>query len=138
MDLHIITIFLKGRERRIFAYRGEGKLMMNTETGVVCFEEKGRNHHPNDEVKVAQLCLPLCNPMGYSPWNSPGQNPGVGSLSLLQGVFPTQGLNPGLLHCKAGCRAFPCRVFSSAFFGGLDGHPSPAFGSPLNHHSFFS
>ena len=36
----------------------------------------------------------------YSPWNSPGQNTGVGSLSLLQGVFPTQGLNPGLLHCK--------------------------------------
>ena len=35
----------------------------------------------------------------YSPWNSPGQNTGVGSLSLLQGVFPTQGLNPGLLHC---------------------------------------
>ena len=34
----------------------------------------------------------------YSPWNSPGQNTGVGSLSLLQGIFPTQGLNPGLLH----------------------------------------
>ena len=33
----------------------------------------------------------------YSPWNSPGQNTGVGSLSLLQGIFPTQGLNPGLL-----------------------------------------
>ena len=31
----------------------------------------------------------------YSPWNSPGQNPRVGSLSLLQGIFPTQGLNPG-------------------------------------------
>ena len=31
----------------------------------------------------------------YSPWNSPGQNTGVGSLSLLQGIFPTQGLNPG-------------------------------------------
>ena len=31
--------------------------------------------------------------------NSPGQNTGVGSLSLLQGIFPTQGLNPGLLHC---------------------------------------
>ena len=29
-----------------------------------------------------------------------GQNAGVGSLSLLQGIFPTQGLNPGLLHCK--------------------------------------
>ena len=33
----------------------------------------------------------------YSPWNSPGQNTGVGSLSLLQRIFPTQGLNPGLL-----------------------------------------
>ena len=30
----------------------------------------------------------------YSPWHSPGQNTGVGSLSLLQGIFPTQGLNP--------------------------------------------
>ena len=36
----------------------------------------------------------------YHPWNSPGQNTGVGSLSLLQGIFPTQGLNPGLPHCR--------------------------------------
>ena len=36
----------------------------------------------------------------YSPLNSPGQNTGVGSLSLLQGIFPTQGSNPGLLHCR--------------------------------------
>ena len=35
-----------------------------------------------------------------SPWNSPGQNTGVGSLSLLQGIFPTQGLNAGLPHCR--------------------------------------
>ena len=35
-----------------------------------------------------------------SPWNSPGQNSRVGSLSLLQGIFPTQGLNLGLLHCR--------------------------------------
>ena len=35
----------------------------------------------------------------YSPWNSPGKNTGVGSLSLLQGIFPSQGSNPGLLHC---------------------------------------
>ena len=33
---------------------------------------------------------------GYSP----GQNAGVGSLSLFQGIFPTQGLNSGLLHCR--------------------------------------
>ena len=36
----------------------------------------------------------------YSPWNSPGQNIAVGSLSLLQGIFPTQGSNPGLPHCR--------------------------------------
>ena len=36
----------------------------------------------------------------YSPWNSPGQNTGVGSHSFLQGIFPTQGSNPGLLHCR--------------------------------------
>ena len=38
----------------------------------------------------------------YSPWNSPGQNTRVGSRSHLQGIFPTQGLNPGLPHCRLG------------------------------------
>ena len=41
-----------------------------------------------------------CIPMEFSPWNSPGQNTGVGSRPLLQGFFPTQGSNPGLLHCR--------------------------------------
>ena len=36
----------------------------------------------------------------YSPWNSPGQNTGVGRLYLLQGIYPAQGLNPGLPHCR--------------------------------------
>ena len=55
---------------------------------------------PWSEVKVAQSC-PTLWPHGlYSPWNSPGQNTRVGSLSLLQGIFPTQGSNPGLLHCR--------------------------------------
>ena len=37
----------------------------------------------------------------FSPWYSPGQNTtGVGRLSLLQGIFPTQGSNPGLLPCR--------------------------------------
>ena len=36
----------------------------------------------------------------YCLWNSPGQNTGVGSCSLLKGIFPTQGSNPGLLHCR--------------------------------------
>ena len=36
----------------------------------------------------------------FSPWNSPGKNTGIGSLSFLQGNFPTQGSNPGLPHCR--------------------------------------
>ena len=47
------------------------------------------------KVKVTQSCPTLCNPMDYT-----GQNTGVGSLSLLQGIFPTLGLNPGLPHCR--------------------------------------
>ena len=36
----------------------------------------------------------------HRSWNSPGQNTGVGSLSILQGIFPLQGLKPGLPHCR--------------------------------------
>ena len=36
----------------------------------------------------------------YSPWDTLGQNTGVGSLSLLQGIFPTLGSNWGLPHCR--------------------------------------
>ena len=41
-----------------------------------------------------------CSVVFDSLANSPGQNTGMGSLSLLQGIFPTQGLNPGLPHCR--------------------------------------
>ena len=51
------------------------------------------------KMKVAQSCPALCDPMDYTV-NSPGQNTGVGSCSLLQRIFPTQGLNPGLPHCS--------------------------------------
>ena len=48
------------------------------------------------KVKAAWLRSTL----GLCPWNSPGQNTGVGSLSLLHGIFPTQGLNTGIPHCR--------------------------------------
>ena len=52
-------------------------------------------------MKIAQLCLTLCNPMNYTVHGiPPGQNTGVGSLFLLQGVFPIQESNPGLSHCR--------------------------------------
>ena len=55
---------------------------------------------------VAQSCLTLCDPVDYSPpgssvhGDSPGKNTGVGCHFLLQGIFPTQGSNLHLLHCR--------------------------------------
>ena len=55
---------------------------------------------------VTQLCQTLCDSMDCSlPGSSvhgdyPGKNTGVGCLALLQGIFPTQGLNPALPHCR--------------------------------------
>ena len=52
----------------------------------------------------AQECLTLCDCMDYSPPGSSvhgvGKNIGVGCHFLFQRIFPTQGLNPGFLHCK--------------------------------------
>ena len=54
---------------------------------------------------VAQSCPILCNPTDCSlpgsslQGDSPGKNTGVGCQAFLQGIFPTQGSNPGLLHC---------------------------------------
>ena len=56
---------------------------------------------------VTQSSLTLCDPMDCSlprssvHGDSPGKNPGVGCHALLQGIFPTQGSNPGLPHCRS-------------------------------------
>ena len=58
------------------------------------------------KVLVAQSCLTLWDPTDCSftrflcPWDSPGKNTGVDSHFLLHGIFLTQGLNLGLLHCR--------------------------------------
>ena len=55
---------------------------------------------------VTQSCSTLCYPMDCSlpgssaHGDSPGNNTGVGCHAFLQRIFPTQGLNPGLLHCR--------------------------------------
>ena len=62
------------------------------ENDLTCFESESESH------SVVSNSL---QPHGlYSPWNSPGQNTGVGSLLLLQGIFPTQGTNLGLPPCR--------------------------------------
>ena len=55
---------------------------------------------------AVKSCQTLCDLMDYSlpaslcPWDSPGKNIGVGCHFLLQGIFPTQESNLGLLHCR--------------------------------------
>ena len=55
-------------------------------------------------TKSLQSCPTLCDPMDYNPASVhrilQAKNTGVGCHALLQGIFPTQGSNPGLLHCK--------------------------------------
>ena len=77
---------------------------------LLCFILKRRYHTYISHIQylclVTQSCLTLCSPMDCSPpgfsvlWGSPGKNTGVGCHSLLQEIFPTQGLNPGLLYCR--------------------------------------
>ena len=57
-------------------------------------------HCTGRKVKVAPSCDSLRSHGLSSPWNSPGQNTGVCSCSLLQGIFPNQGSNPGLQHFR--------------------------------------
>ena len=52
-------------------------------------------------VRLFVIPCTLCEPTRLlCPWDSPGKNTRVGSLSLLQGIFPIQELNRGLLHCR--------------------------------------
>ena len=63
----------------------------------------GAASHTCMHAKSLQSCSTLCNAMAeptslLCPWDSPGKNTGVGYHALLQGIFPTQELNPHLLH----------------------------------------
>ena len=58
------------------------------------------NHTLKKWSQSCSVLSTLCDPIDYSPWNSLGQNTGEGSISLLQEIFPNQGSNPGLLHCR--------------------------------------
>ena len=67
------------------------------------------SHSPcNQTVNTSSLCHSLPPHGLYSPWNSPGRNTGVGNLSLLQGIFPTQGSNPGPPHCRRMAQMVKC------------------------------
>ena len=61
-------------------------------------------------VLVTQSCPTLCDPTDYSPPGSSVHGILQASChSLLQGIFPTQGLNPGLLHCRQILHCLSCQ-----------------------------
>ena len=64
-------------------------------------ENRKREDKKESESEICSVFSDSLRPHGlHSPQNSPGQNTGVGSCSLLQGIFSTQGSNPGLPHCR--------------------------------------
>ena len=70
----------------------EVKYACHKKTNIVIYDSFYMNRQWSSSCKWKQLsCVRLF---------SPGQNTGVGSHSLLQGIFPIQGLNTGLLHCR--------------------------------------
>ena len=77
-------------------------------------------------------CVLLCDPMDCSllgssvHGDSPGKNTGVGCHTLLQGIFPTQGSNPGLLHC----RQILYRLSHQGRWRILEWLPCPPLGDP--------
>ena len=64
-------------------------------------EPTGKPHNVVLKSESLSVVSNSLQPHGlYSPWNSPGQNTGVGSLFVLPGIFPTQGSNLGLSNCR--------------------------------------
>ena len=75
---------------RFFTTKPPGKLCVFCVCGVKSSSVVSYSLQPHGVQPTRLLC----------PWNSPGQNTRVGSCSLLRGIFPTQGSNPGLPHCR--------------------------------------
>ena len=82
---------------RPWSRENQGQEKMVTEDYII-----GWHHRLNEYVSESHSAMSesLQTRGLYSPWNFPGQNTEVISISLLLGIFPTQGLNPGLPHCR--------------------------------------
>ena len=69
-------------------------------TGLSSFPSTTTQGTMEDDESRSVVSNSLWPYVPYSPWNSPGQNTGVGSCFLHQGIFSMQGSNPGLQHCR--------------------------------------
>ena len=96
---------VSAEEMEILKCKHSGPGQSNTEKQSYLFSEGvssvDETFSQVSESKSRSVVSGFLQPHGlYSPWNSPGQNTGVSSFSLLQGIFPTQGSNPVLPHCR--------------------------------------
>ena len=95
-----------GKTRTDYSLGGEQTLLSKKYCNAIKWVVLNYFDHCTALGLVTQSCLTLCHPMDCSPPGSsvhgdyPGKNTGVGCHAILQGIFPTQGLEPGLLHCR--------------------------------------
>ena len=90
------VFYLKTNNKHYIDKRETSCIVLGTVNG--CSHNGKRYESESDSCSVVSESLQAH--ALYSPWNSRGQNTGVGSLSLLQEIFTTQGSNPGLRHCR--------------------------------------
>ena len=107
MHPQVLSRFSRGQEPRLLKPRALQPVLHNGRRPCKHSERPARRSWRVAlpvRVLTTQWCLTLppheLQPTRLlCPWNSPGKNIGVGCHLLLQGIFPTQGSNPSLLHC---------------------------------------
>ena len=99
VDTYIVDIF-QGNKTREVTRTNISKISSSASQGLTHKQVSESRSVLSDSLRSHGL---------YSPWNSPGQNTGVGSWSLLQGIFPIPGLNPDLPHYQPTTREVPHR-----------------------------
>ena len=101
----LISVFLPGKFHGQRSLAGKARGVTKSWTWLRHWIHTYKQSPQSENVS----CSVLSNSLGshglqptrrLCPWNSPGKNTGVGNHSLLQGIFPTQGSNPGLLLCR--------------------------------------
>ena len=105
----LLKIFLRWKQETVYTYvcGSKIKILIDSLEGVACFWPHFKCQFTRKwKVLVTSVMSDSLRPRGLesarllSHWNYSGKNIGVGCHALLQGIFPTQGLNPGLPHCR--------------------------------------
>ena len=85
----------------IFLTQGSSLLLPHWQADALPLSHRGAQINDGSESESPSVVANSLRPGGLYSWrNSPGQNTGVGNLSRLQGIFPTQGSNQGLPQCR--------------------------------------